>query len=166
MLKRSLSVVCFGSCYFCVSVQPLCDVISICQINEIFVWLSWQPPVAPLTLPMAPPSPSTNSSTNNSSSSSSTTGWEQLSKTNLYIRGLPPGTTDHDLAKICQPWVLAVMSWQNLQQCLLESWMYVQPNKYSSCSVLLLPWDSAAQQGWRLLTAWNVRLSELGQVLG
>ncbi len=110
VLKRSLSVVCFGSCYFCVSVQPLCDVISICQINEIFVRLSWQPPVAPLTLPMAPPSPSTNSSTNNSSSSSSTTGWEQLSKTNLYIRGLPPGTTDHDLAKICQPWVLAVMS--------------------------------------------------------
>ncbi|KAL0181489.1 hypothetical protein M9458_023895, partial [Cirrhinus mrigala] len=53
---------------------------------------------------MAPPSPSTNSSTNNSSSSSSsTTGWEQLSKTNLYIRGLPPGTTDHDLVKLCQP---------------------------------------------------------------
>uniref|UniRef100_A0A671Q3V7 RNA-binding motif, single-stranded-interacting protein 1-like n=1 Tax=Sinocyclocheilus anshuiensis TaxID=1608454 RepID=A0A671Q3V7_9TELE len=45
---------------------------------------------------MAPPSPSTN----NSSSSSSTTGWEQLSKTNLYIRGLPPGTTDHDLVKL------------------------------------------------------------------
>lgn len=110
---RSLSVVCFGSCYFCVSVQPLCDVISICQINEIFVRLSWQPSVAPPTFPMAPPSPSTNSSTNNSSSSSSTTGWEQLSKTNLYIRGLPPGTTDHDLAKICQPWVLAVMSWRN-----------------------------------------------------
>ncbi|KTF77813.1 hypothetical protein cypCar_00030431 [Cyprinus carpio] len=58
-----------------------------------------QPPVVPPTLPMAPPSPSTN----NSSSSSSTTGWEQLSKTNLYIRGLPPGTTDHDLVKLCQP---------------------------------------------------------------
>uniref|UniRef100_A0A8C2AWB1 RNA binding motif, single stranded interacting protein 1a n=1 Tax=Cyprinus carpio TaxID=7962 RepID=A0A8C2AWB1_CYPCA len=53
---------------------------------------------------MAPPSPSTNSSTNNSSSSSSTTGWEQLSKTNLYIRGLLPGTTDHDLVKLCQPY--------------------------------------------------------------
>uniref|UniRef100_A0A8C2AZG8 RNA binding motif, single stranded interacting protein 1a n=1 Tax=Cyprinus carpio TaxID=7962 RepID=A0A8C2AZG8_CYPCA len=62
------------------------------------------PPVAPPTLPMAPPSPSTNSSTNNSSSSSSTTGWEQLSKTNLYIRGLLPGTTDHDLVKLCQPY--------------------------------------------------------------
>uniref|UniRef100_A0A8C1TVH5 RNA binding motif, single stranded interacting protein 1a n=1 Tax=Cyprinus carpio TaxID=7962 RepID=A0A8C1TVH5_CYPCA len=59
-----------------------------------------QPPVVPPTLPMAPPSPSTN----NSSSSSSTTGWEQLSKTNLYIRGLPPGTTDHDLVKLCQPY--------------------------------------------------------------
>ncbi|XP_029936432.1 RNA-binding motif, single-stranded-interacting protein 1 isoform X2 [Myripristis murdjan] len=63
-----------------------------------------QPPVAPSSHPMAPPSPSTNSSTNNSSSSSSTAGWEQLSKTNLYIRGLPPATTDHDLVKLCQPY--------------------------------------------------------------
>uniref|UniRef100_A0A4W4HNB0 RRM domain-containing protein n=1 Tax=Electrophorus electricus TaxID=8005 RepID=A0A4W4HNB0_ELEEL len=53
---------------------------------------------------MAPPSPGTNSSTNQSSSSSSTAGWEQLSKTNLYIRGLPPATTDHDLVKLCQPY--------------------------------------------------------------
>uniref|UniRef100_A0A3B4XWH3 RNA binding motif single stranded interacting protein 1 n=1 Tax=Seriola lalandi dorsalis TaxID=1841481 RepID=A0A3B4XWH3_SERLL len=52
---------------------------------------------------MAPPSPSTNSSTNNSSSSS-TAGWDQLSKTNLYIRGLSPSTTDHDLVKLCQPY--------------------------------------------------------------
>uniref|UniRef100_A0A4W5K5Z9 RNA binding motif, single stranded interacting protein 2b n=1 Tax=Hucho hucho TaxID=62062 RepID=A0A4W5K5Z9_9TELE len=29
---------------------------------------------------------------------------EQLSKTNLYIRGLHPGTTDQDLAKLCQPY--------------------------------------------------------------
>ncbi|MGH0159602.1 UNVERIFIED_CONTAM: hypothetical protein FKN15_037757 [Acipenser sinensis] len=52
---------------------------------------------------MAPPSPSTNSSTNHSSSSSNA-GWDQLSKTNLYIRGLPPATTDHDLVKLCQPY--------------------------------------------------------------
>ncbi|CAB1315113.1 unnamed protein product [Coregonus sp. 'balchen'] len=39
---------------------------------------------------MAPPSP-------NSSSNSSVGGGEQLSKTNLYIRGLHPGTTDQDL---------------------------------------------------------------------
>uniref|UniRef100_A0AAX7SU16 RRM domain-containing protein n=1 Tax=Astatotilapia calliptera TaxID=8154 RepID=A0AAX7SU16_ASTCA len=56
-----------------------------------------------LSHPMAPPSPSTNSSINNSSSSS-TAGWEQLSKTNLYIRGLSPSTTDHDLVKLCQPY--------------------------------------------------------------
>ncbi|XP_048866489.1 RNA-binding motif, single-stranded-interacting protein 1-like isoform X4 [Brienomyrus brachyistius] len=61
-------------------------------------------PAGPSSHPMAPPSPSTNSSANNSSSSSSTAGWEQLSKTNLYIRGLPPGTTDHDLVKLCQPY--------------------------------------------------------------
>ncbi|XP_044221216.1 RNA-binding motif, single-stranded-interacting protein 1 [Thunnus albacares] len=63
-----------------------------------------QPPVTLSSHPMAPPSPSNNSSTNNSSSSSSTAGWEQLSKTNLYIRGLSPSTTDHDLVKLCQPY--------------------------------------------------------------
>lgn len=39
----------------------------------------------------------------NNSSASSAGGWEQLSKTNLYIRGLHPGTTDQDLVKLCQP---------------------------------------------------------------
>uniref|UniRef100_A0A8D2ZVP7 RNA binding motif single stranded interacting protein 3 n=1 Tax=Scophthalmus maximus TaxID=52904 RepID=A0A8D2ZVP7_SCOMX len=29
---------------------------------------------------------------------------ELLSKTNLYIRGLPPATTDQDLIKLCQPY--------------------------------------------------------------
>lgn len=47
---------------------------------------------------MAPPSPNTNSSSNSSGG-----GGEQLSKTNLYIRGLHPGTTDQDLVKLCQP---------------------------------------------------------------
>ncbi|XP_064183467.1 RNA-binding motif, single-stranded-interacting protein 1 isoform X2 [Anguilla rostrata] len=60
-------------------------------------------PIAPSSHPMAPTSPSTNGS-NNNSSSSSTAGWEQLSKTNLYIRGLAPATTDHDLVKLCQPY--------------------------------------------------------------
>ncbi|KAM9347267.1 RNA-binding motif, single-stranded-interacting protein 1 [Symphorus nematophorus] len=59
-----------------------------------------QPLVAPSSHPMAPPSPSTNTN----SSSSSTAGWDQLSKTNLYIRGLSPSTTDHDLVKLCQPY--------------------------------------------------------------
>ncbi|XP_038145699.1 RNA-binding motif, single-stranded-interacting protein 1 isoform X1 [Cyprinodon tularosa] len=57
-----------------------------------------QPPVAQLSHPMAPPSPSTNNS------GSSSGGWEPLSKTNLYIRGLSPSTTDHDLVKLCQPY--------------------------------------------------------------
>ncbi|XP_076861428.1 RNA-binding motif, single-stranded-interacting protein 2-like isoform X2 [Brachyhypopomus gauderio] len=48
---------------------------------------------------MAPASPNTNSS-----SASSAGGGEQLSKTNLYIRGLHPGTTDQDLVKLCQPY--------------------------------------------------------------
>uniref|UniRef100_A0A8C6PW18 RNA binding motif, single stranded interacting protein 1b n=2 Tax=Nothobranchius furzeri TaxID=105023 RepID=A0A8C6PW18_NOTFU len=55
--------------------------------------------------PMAPPSPSTNNI-------SSTGGWDQLSKTNLYIRGLLPSTTDQDLVKLCQPltWAWAVVT--------------------------------------------------------
>ncbi|XP_059812002.1 RNA-binding motif, single-stranded-interacting protein 2-like isoform X3 [Hypanus sabinus] len=56
-------------------------------------------PYAPTAQQMAPPSPSTNSSSN----SSSVVG-EQLSKTNLYIRGLHPGTTDQDLVMLCQPY--------------------------------------------------------------
>nr|XP_048724549.1 RNA-binding motif, single-stranded-interacting protein 1 isoform X5 [Caretta caretta] len=61
-----------------------------------------EPSIVP-SHPMAPPSPSTTSSNNNSSSSSNS-GWDQLSKTNLYIRGLPPNTTDQDLVKLCQPY--------------------------------------------------------------
>ncbi|XP_061827747.1 RNA-binding motif, single-stranded-interacting protein 1 isoform X2 [Nerophis lumbriciformis] len=56
-----------------------------------------QSPVTLLSPPMAPPSPG-------SSSSSSTAGWEQLSRTNLYIRGLSPSTSDRDLAHLCQPY--------------------------------------------------------------
>uniref|UniRef100_A0A3Q0SQV0 RNA binding motif, single stranded interacting protein n=1 Tax=Amphilophus citrinellus TaxID=61819 RepID=A0A3Q0SQV0_AMPCI len=41
--------------------------------------------------------------THTSSHTSSHT-MEQLSKTNLYIRGLPPATTDQDLIKLCQPY--------------------------------------------------------------
>ncbi|KQK74665.1 RNA-binding motif, single-stranded-interacting protein 3 [Amazona aestiva] len=67
---------------------------SVCG-NDIEAWQSY----APAPHPMAPPSPSTNSSNNSSNNSSG----EQLSKTNLYIRGLPPGTTDQDLIKLCQP---------------------------------------------------------------
>uniref|UniRef100_A0A8C0GDJ0 RNA binding motif single stranded interacting protein 2 n=1 Tax=Chelonoidis abingdonii TaxID=106734 RepID=A0A8C0GDJ0_CHEAB len=51
---------------------------------------------------MAPPSPS--GSNNNSSGSGGGGGGDQLSKTNLYIRGLHPGTTDQDLVKLCQPY--------------------------------------------------------------
>ncbi|XP_038642443.1 RNA-binding motif, single-stranded-interacting protein 2-like isoform X3 [Scyliorhinus canicula] len=58
-----------------------------------------QQPYAPTAQQMAPPSPSTNSSSNSSS-----IGGEQLSKTNLYIRGLHPGTTDQDLVMLCQPY--------------------------------------------------------------
>ncbi|XP_028316382.1 RNA-binding motif, single-stranded-interacting protein 3 isoform X1 [Gouania willdenowi] len=64
--------------------------------NYIFCPLHRSQPYAPPPHPMAPPSPSTNSCNQG--------GAEQLSKTNLYIRGLPPGTTDQDLIKLCQPY--------------------------------------------------------------
>uniref|UniRef100_A0A9J7Y694 RNA binding motif, single stranded interacting protein 2b n=1 Tax=Cyprinus carpio carpio TaxID=630221 RepID=A0A9J7Y694_CYPCA len=51
------------------------------------------------TQQMALPSPNTTTSSNGSNS-----GGDQLSKTNLYIRGLHPGTTDQDLVKLCQPY--------------------------------------------------------------
>ncbi|XP_039369877.1 RNA-binding motif, single-stranded-interacting protein 2 isoform X1 [Mauremys reevesii] len=52
---------------------------------------------------MAPPSPSS-SNNNSSSGGGGGGGGDQLSKTNLYIRGLHPGTTDQDLVKLCQPY--------------------------------------------------------------
>uniref|UniRef100_A0A3Q2WF92 RNA binding motif, single stranded interacting protein 2b n=1 Tax=Haplochromis burtoni TaxID=8153 RepID=A0A3Q2WF92_HAPBU len=53
---------------------------------------------------MAPPSPNSNTTTISNGSSNGSSGGEQLSKTNLYIRGLHPGTTDQDLVKLCQPY--------------------------------------------------------------
>uniref|UniRef100_S4RQC9 RRM domain-containing protein n=1 Tax=Petromyzon marinus TaxID=7757 RepID=S4RQC9_PETMA len=38
------------------------------------------------------------------SSSCSPAGNDLLSKTNLYIRGLPPHTSDQDLVKLCHPY--------------------------------------------------------------
>uniref|UniRef100_A0A8C8E6A9 RNA-binding motif, single-stranded-interacting protein 2 n=2 Tax=Strigidae TaxID=30459 RepID=A0A8C8E6A9_9STRI len=49
-------------------------------------------PYVPPAQPLGPPSPSPAGG-----------GTDQLSKTNLYIRGLHPGTTDQDLVKLCQP---------------------------------------------------------------
>uniref|UniRef100_A0A3Q2SN18 RNA binding motif, single stranded interacting protein 2b n=1 Tax=Fundulus heteroclitus TaxID=8078 RepID=A0A3Q2SN18_FUNHE len=66
--------------------------------------------VSPSNHQMAPPSPNGNGNgntttfSNGSSNSNSNSGAEQLSKTNLYIRGLHPGTTDQDLVKLCQPY--------------------------------------------------------------
>ncbi|XP_053311658.1 RNA-binding motif, single-stranded-interacting protein 2 isoform X4 [Spea bombifrons] len=50
---------------------------------------------------MAPPSPSNSSGGGEGGGGG---GGEQLSKTNLYIRGLLPSTTDQDLVKLCQPY--------------------------------------------------------------
>ncbi|XP_010563490.1 PREDICTED: RNA-binding motif, single-stranded-interacting protein 2 [Haliaeetus leucocephalus] len=52
-----------------------------------------QQPYVPPAQPLGPPSPSPAGGAT-----------DQLSKTNLYIRGLHPGTTDQDLVKLCQPY--------------------------------------------------------------
>ncbi|XP_035986446.1 RNA-binding motif, single-stranded-interacting protein 3 isoform X3 [Fundulus heteroclitus] len=56
---------------------------------------------APPPQPMAPPSPGTTGGGGGGHGGGLV---EQLSKTNLYIRGLPPATTDQDLIKLCQPY--------------------------------------------------------------
>uniref|UniRef100_A0A665U4I9 RRM domain-containing protein n=1 Tax=Echeneis naucrates TaxID=173247 RepID=A0A665U4I9_ECHNA len=54
---------------------------------------------------MAPPSPGTTGGGGGGGGGGQGGGLvEQLSKTNLYIRGLPPATTDQDLIKLCQPY--------------------------------------------------------------
>lgn len=55
-----------------------------------------QQPYVSVAQQMAPPSPG-------GSNSGGGGGGDQLSKTNLYIRGLHPATTDQDLVKLCQP---------------------------------------------------------------
>ncbi|KAI5621073.1 RNA-binding motif, single-stranded-interacting protein 1-like, partial [Silurus asotus] len=94
-----------------------------------------QPPVGPSSQPMAPPSPGTNSSTNQSSSSS-TAGWEQLSKTNLYIRGLPPATTDHDLVKLCQPYGKIVSTKAILDKTTNKCKEVLSANTFNFCYLL------------------------------
>ncbi|XP_008298289.1 RNA-binding motif, single-stranded-interacting protein 3-like isoform X3 [Stegastes partitus] len=61
---------------------------------------------APPPPPMAPPSPGTTGGGGGGGGGGGQGGglMEQLSKTNLYIRGLPPATTDQDLIKLCQPY--------------------------------------------------------------
>uniref|UniRef100_A0AAQ5XDH8 RRM domain-containing protein n=1 Tax=Amphiprion ocellaris TaxID=80972 RepID=A0AAQ5XDH8_AMPOC len=64
------------------------------------------PSYAPPPPPMAPPSPGTTGGGGGGGGGGGQGGGlvEQLSKTNLYIRGLPPATTDQDLIKLCQPY--------------------------------------------------------------
>nr|XP_046192151.1 RNA-binding motif, single-stranded-interacting protein 3-like isoform X2 [Oncorhynchus gorbuscha] len=51
---------------------------------------------------MVPPSPIPNNSHHRGGGGGCS--MEQLSQTNLYIRGLPSGTSDQDLIKLCQPY--------------------------------------------------------------
>ncbi|XP_052683332.1 RNA-binding motif, single-stranded-interacting protein 3-like isoform X2 [Crassostrea angulata] len=52
----------------------------------------------PRSMPAASPNTTSSQSSNQSQSG------EQLSRTNLYIRGLNPNTTDKDLVNLCQPY--------------------------------------------------------------
>ncbi|XP_039521864.1 RNA-binding motif, single-stranded-interacting protein 3-like isoform X2 [Pimephales promelas] len=70
--------------------------------HQMFPYLTcyYSKPYAPPPHPMAPPSHSMAPP----SPGSSCSAVEPLSRTNLYIRGLHPGTSDHDLVKLCQPY--------------------------------------------------------------
>ncbi|XP_040213814.1 RNA-binding motif, single-stranded-interacting protein 1 isoform X4 [Rana temporaria] len=100
-LPQSLVIHCSG-CHFGIACSRDDDVPCFAQQSKSLQFSSDYQPIVPAH-PMAPPSPSTTSN-HNSSSSSSSSGWDQLSKTNLYIRGLLPNTTDQDLVKLCQPY--------------------------------------------------------------
>lgn len=70
----------------------------------VFSVCSLQQSYAPPPPPMAPPSPGNTTGGGGGGGGGHGGGLvEQLSKTNLYIRGLPPATTDQDLIKLCQP---------------------------------------------------------------
>uniref|UniRef100_A0A3B5MXX4 RNA binding motif, single stranded interacting protein 2a n=1 Tax=Xiphophorus couchianus TaxID=32473 RepID=A0A3B5MXX4_9TELE len=92
---------------------------------------------------MAPPSPNTNSSGNSSGG-----GGEQLSKTNLYIRGLHPGTTDQDLVKLCQPLEASNMTLAELRRTTAQVEEY--PNRTTCPHPEAFKWfiktDLAVQQ--------------------
>ncbi|XP_031667584.1 RNA-binding motif, single-stranded-interacting protein 3-like isoform X2 [Oncorhynchus kisutch] len=80
---------------------------------------------APPPSTMVPPSPSPNNGHHRGRGGGC--NMEQLSQTNLYIRGLPSGTSDQDLIKLCQPYgkivsTKAILD-KNTNQCkgMLES---------------------------------------------
>jgi len=61
------------------------------------------PTHSPYTPPRSMPGPSASSSSSHSSALGGSIGInEQLSQTNLYIRGLTPNTTDSDLERLCE----------------------------------------------------------------
>lgn len=72
-------------------------------LSDLSFSLSLQQSYAPPPPPMAPPSPGTTTGGGGGGGGHGGGLVEQLSKTNLYIRGLPPATTDQDLIKLCQP---------------------------------------------------------------
>ena len=68
-------------------------------------FLSFQPYTRSMPVPgMSQSSPSSHSSAQGGSTCGPEPG-EKLSRTNLYIRGLTPNTTDRDLVNLCQQWV-------------------------------------------------------------
>ncbi|XP_063917606.1 protein alan shepard isoform X5 [Zophobas morio] len=84
----------------------------------------------------------TNSSPNNSS------GSEQLSKTNLYIRGLNPGTTDKDLVNMCQQFGTIIST-----KAILDK----TTNKCKGYGFVDFESPSAAEGAVKALTANNIQ---------
>ena len=73
-------------------------------INEVFFssfFFFFFPPPSPQNYP-ARLMPANSPNTSSSQSSNHSQSGEQLSKTNLYIRGLAKNTTDKDLLTLCE----------------------------------------------------------------
>uniref|UniRef100_A0A673N0X2 RNA-binding motif, single-stranded-interacting protein 2-like n=1 Tax=Sinocyclocheilus rhinocerous TaxID=307959 RepID=A0A673N0X2_9TELE len=75
--------------------------VTVYKMHASYFHLLWMTAYASSTQQMALPSPNTTTTT---SSNGINSGGDQLSKTNLYIRGLHPETTEQDLVKLCQPY--------------------------------------------------------------
>ncbi|XP_074030623.1 RNA binding motif single stranded interacting protein alan shepard isoform X2 [Leptinotarsa decemlineata] len=84
----------------------------------------------------------------NSSCNNSTAGSEQLSKTNLYIRGLSPGTTDKDLVAMCQQFGTIIST-----KAILDK----NTNKCKGYGFVDFESPAAAEGAVKALTAKNVQ---------
>ncbi|XP_076275701.1 RNA binding motif single stranded interacting protein alan shepard isoform X4 [Rhynchophorus ferrugineus] len=89
-----------------------------------------------------------NSASSNGSAQSHPSGSEQLSKTNLYIRGLTPQTTDKDLVNMCQKYGTIIST-----KAILDK----NTNKCKGYGFVDFDSPKSAEEAVKALTALNIQ---------